>query len=177
MEKLNEVVDYVTDLVQPRKRAELHLKKWHKTQLTGTKLKTQKQKNKQKTKSQSKNLSRKQFAELGLYTLPTKCMKYVEMLPMHELWLQYIFDHLRIYLTDRNGQHMIPNVNDSNYDAFSKALVKSDFHGARVTVVASCNPSLVGQSGIVAMETRNTFIIVGIDDRIRSEYNQKQVNF
>lgn len=74
-----------------------------------------------------------------------------------------------MYLTTVNEQHVVPNVYDSNYDAFSKALVKSEFHGAKMTVIASCNASVVGQTGIVAMETKNTFKIVGQDNRIRSE--------
>lgn len=167
--QLDQFVDYVTDLVEPQKRADLHLKRWHKTALLGTKVRTQDQKKKHKTKAKSKQLSRSQLSALGLYTLPTKALKYADMLPLHDLWLEYIFNHLRMYLTTVNDQNVVPNVYDSNYDAFSKALVKSEFHGAKITVIASCNASVVGQTGIVAMETKNTFKIVGQDNRIRSE--------
>lgn len=169
IEQLDQIVDYVTDLVEPQKRADLHLKRWHKTPLLGAKVKTQNEKKKKKTKAKSKQLSRSQLSELGLYTLPTTALKYADVLPLHELWLEYIFNHLRIYLTMVNERHTVPNVYDSNYDAFSKALVKSDFHGAKVTVIASCNASVVGHTGIVVMETKNTFKIVGPDNRIRSE--------
>lgn len=174
VEQLDQFVDYLTDLVDPQKRADLNVKRWHKTSLLGNKVKTQDQKKKKKTKAKSKQLSRSQLNELGLYTLPTKALKYTDVLPLHDLWLEYIFNHLRMYLTETNGQHAVPNVYDSNYDAFSKALVKSDFHGAKVTVIASCNASVVGQTGIVAMETKNTFKIVGQDDRIRSKWNSLQ---
>lgn len=167
--QLDEFVDFVTDLVEPQKRADLNLKRWHKTPLLGTKIKTQDQIKKKKTKAKSKQLSRSQLNELGLYTLPTKALKYDDVAPLHDLWLDYIFNHLRMYLTMEEGQPVVPNVYDSNYDAFSKALVKSDFHGALVTVVASCNASVVGQTGIVAMETKNTFKIVGKDNRMRSK--------
>lgn len=159
----------MTDLVEPQKRTDLQLKRWHKTALLGTKVKTQAQKKKKKAKAKSKQLSRSQLNELGLYTLPTKGLKYVDVVPLHDLWLEYIFNHLRMFLTTVNDQHVVPNVYDSNYDAFSKALVKSDFHGAKITVIASCNASVVGQTGIVAMETKNTFKIVGQDNRVRSK--------
>lgn len=55
----------------------------------------------------------------------------------------------------------MPNVYDSNYDAFSKALAKSDFRGAKITAIASCDASVIGQMGLVAMEIKNTFKIVG----------------
>lgn len=156
--------------MEPKKRADLNLKKWHKTQLTGTKIKTQSQRKKKATKKKSKNLSRAEYTELGLYTLPTKVLKYSDAVPLNELWLQYIYSHLRQYLIERDGKHIIPELHDSNYDSFSKSIAKSDFHGAMISVVASCNPTLVGQTGIVVMETRNTFKIVSKDDRTRSKY-------
>lgn len=169
LKQLDEFVDYVTDLVEPKKRADLNLKKWHKTQLTGSKIKTQSKKKKKSTKKKSKHLSRSEYTELGLYALPTKSLKYSDAMPMNELWLQYIYSHLRQYLTERNGKYVIPEIHDSNYDAFSKSITKSDFHGAMISVIASCNQTLVGQMGIVVMETRNTFKIVSKDDRIRSK--------
>lgn len=179
-EKLDEVVDFVTSLVEPKKRSNVSVKPWHKTVLTGTKIhprnKRFKQKTKQqqqqqpkpKTKKKSKRLTRTEFANLGLYNLPTKSLKYADFVPMHELWKQYIERQLEPHIKKRdNGRLSVPEVHESNYDAFSKTLIKSDLHGAKVTVEASCNPSLVGQTGIVAMETRNTFKIISVDDRIR----------
>lgn len=168
-EKLDEVVDFMTGLVEPKKRPDVSLKRWHKTVLTGTKIQPQNKKVRQKTKKKSKGLTRKEFADLGLYNLPTKSMKYADLLPLHELWTQYIAKQLEPYIKKReNGKFSVPQVYDSSYDHFSKTLIKSDLHGAKVTVIASCNPSLVGQTGIVAMETRNTFKIISEDNRIRS---------
>ena len=47
-------------------------------------------------------------------------------------------------------------------------LLKADYHGAMVTVSASKCPSLIGQTGIVVMETKNTFQIIRKDDKLRS---------
>lgn len=63
-----------------------------------------------------------------------------------------------------------PSVEDSSYDGFSKILVKSDFHGAIVTVTRSRCPSLVGVNGIVAMDTKNTFKVLGKDNKLRSKW-------
>lgn len=169
-EKLDECVDFVKGLVEPKKRADLSLKKWHKTVLTGTKIKPLKKRTKHKTKKKSKTLTRKQFDELGMYHLATKSINYAELVPLHELWSGYFEKQLEPHIIKQaNGRLTVPEVYDNKYDAFSKTLVKSDFHGAKVMVIASCNPSLVGQTGIVAMETKNTFKIVSEDNRVRSK--------
>lgn len=170
-DNLDEVVDFMTGLVEPKKRPDVSIKRWHKTVLTGTKNQPQNKQVRQKTKKKPKRLTRKEFSDLGLYNLPTKSMKYADLLPLHELWLQYIEKQLQLHIKKRDdGKLSVPEVHESGYDAFSKTLIKSDLNGAKVTVIASCNPSLVGQVGIVAMETRNTFKIISEDNRIRSMF-------
>lgn len=85
-------------------------------------------------------------------------------MPLHELWKGYMSKHLPL----KSGG-IPPTVEDSSYDAFSKILVKSDFHGAIVTVTRSRCPSLVGVNGIVAMDTKNTFKVLGKDNKLRSK--------
>ena len=169
VEKLDEFVDFVTGLVEPKKRPDVSLKRWHKTVLTGSKIQQSNKKTKQKPKVKPKRMTRTEFADLGLFNLPTKSLKYAELVPLHDLWTQYIEKQLEPFLKKRDdGKLSVPEVYESNYDHFSKTLVKSDLHGAKITVECSCNPSLVNQTGIVAMETRNTFKIVSADNRIRS---------
>lgn len=79
---------------------------------------------------------------------------------------------LRQYLIGDGAEQRVPEVHEPAYDAFSKAVVKADLHGACIKVTASKCPSLVGQTGIVAMETKNSFKIVGRDNRTRSEYSE-----
>lgn len=168
---MDQLIEHVKNSVAPQNRPDVDIKKFHRFMLTGSKIKKQHTERKQnKPKKPSKTLSRKQFADLGLYTLPTKSLKYSDMLPLHDLWTQYIHDHIRSFLVTENGQQRIPHVFENTYDAFSKAIVKSDFHGANITVIASKSPTLVGQNGIVAMETKNTFKIVGKDNRTRSTW-------
>lgn len=167
-EQLDEFVDFVTSLVEPKKRPGLSIKRWHKTMLTGSKIQPQNKKIRQKTKKKSKGMTRTESTNSGLYNLPTKSLQYADLMPLHELWTQYIEKQLQPHIKKREGRLSVPEVHDNGYDAFSKTLIKSDLHGAKITVIASCNPSLVGQSGIVAMETRNTFKIVSHDNRTRS---------
>lgn len=170
VEKLDEFVDFVTGLVDPKKRTDVNLKRWHKTLLTGEKIQPLSKKTRKTTRKKSKQLTRMQYADLGLYNLPTKSIKYADMVPLHELWLQYIRKQLQPGLKRcADGTFAAPEVHEKSYDAFTKLLVKCDLHGAKIGVIASCNPSLVGQIGIVVMETRNTFKIVGTDNKTRSK--------
>lgn len=173
VEKLDEFIDFVSGLVDPKKRADVNLKRWHKTVLTGVKINPLNKKARRTTKKKSKQLTRTQFADLGLYNLPTKSVKYADMVPLHELWTQYIRKQLQPCLKRcEDGTFAAPEVYEKSYDSFTKLLVKCDLHGAKISVIASCNPSLVGQVGIVVMETRNTFKIVGTDNKTRSESTQ-----
>lgn len=154
----------------PQKREDVSINLQHRTVLTGLKSKKQLSNKKvRKNNKPSKTLSRKQFADLGLYTLPTKSIKYADMVPLHEIWMQYIRKQLQLYLIGEGDEQRIPEVHDPMYEQFSKAVVKADLHGAIIKVAASKCPSLVGQTGIVAMETKNSFKIVSRDNRTRSE--------
>lgn len=51
--------------------------------------------------------------------------------------LKYIYNHF-------NGEYVMPEIYDSNYDVFSKPITKSNFLRVMNGVIASCNPTLVG---------------------------------
>lgn len=168
--KLDELVTFVKDHVQPNRRQDVSINVQHRTMLNGCKSKKQvTHKKVKKNQKPSKTLSRKQFANLGLFTLPTKSIKYEELMPLHEMWLVYIRRQLKPVLIEENGCTRIPAVHEPGYESFSKAVVKTDLHGALIKVTASKCPSLVGHTGIVAMETKNSFKIVGQDNRTRSK--------
>ena len=58
---------------------------------------------------------------------------------------------------------------DPNFETVNQKLFRADFHGAQMTVIRSKCYSLVGISGIVAMETKNTFKLLGKDNIVRSK--------
>lgn len=161
---VQELVDIITNIVDPVKRDGLKFNLKHEIVLNGTKRK--KELSRKQKKIKCKTLSRKQNAEIGLYTLPTKSLKYDDLMPLHRLWSGYITQHLSL----SPDTVAIANY-DPGYDNFSKLLIKSDFHGAIVTVIRSKCPGHVGASGIVAMDTKNTFKIVSADNRLRSNFS------
>lgn len=154
------VSSLITENVDPSKRNQLQINLQHRTQLLNSKPK----KIKKRKVTKKKTLTRKEHADMGLFHLPTKTLKYTDLLPLHELWKGYMSKHLPLL-----SGGVPPSVEDSSYDGFSKILVKSDFHGAIVTVTRSRCPSLVGVNGIVAMDTKNTFKVLGKDNKLRSE--------
>lgn len=159
-----ELVDLLKSVVSPKQLENVNINVNHQTQLLPTKTKksTNQQKRKEKRRK-NKTLTRKEYADLGLFTLPTNSIKYNDLLPLHNLWIQYIREFLSL-----TSDTKVPQIFDVNYENFSKLLNKIDFHGAQLTVIRSKCPSLVGVNGIVAMDTKNTFKICGKDNKLRS---------
>lgn len=58
----------------------------------------------------------------------------------------------------------------SHFEQLNNKLYRADFHGALVTVIQSKCPSYVGLTGIIVMETKNVFKILGQDNKCKSEY-------
>lgn len=87
------------------------------------------------------------------------------MLPLNQLWEQYMERHLGMDHTN----FKVPQPGDAQFASFSTLLCKSDFHGAKLKIVDSKCPSVVGKEGIVVLESKNTFKIVEKDDVTRSK--------
>ena len=47
-------------------------------------------------------------------------------------------------------------------------LVKADYSGAKVKIVKSKNPAIVGQEGIIVRETTRTFILIQPDNEVKT---------
>lgn len=63
----------------------------------------------------------------------------------------------------------IPAVHDPGHDNFNLLLMKADYNGAMVRVVRSKCSSLIGKTGIIAMETKETLKILQEDNNLISE--------
>lgn len=119
----------------------------------------------QKIRRQKKRLSRKDAKELGLYCLPRKTLKYTEYLPLNELW--------NSYMTSQFGSGDLQSLKSKfdpahpQYDQISSLIHKSDYHGAILKVTHSKCASLVGHKGILIMDTKGTFSILGKDNILR----------
>lgn len=117
-----------------------------------------------KIKKQKKRMSRKEMKELGLYSLPRSTMKYEDYRELNKLWVNYMQD-----LIGDDFEQLTRNLDctSPHYDNTSGQIHKSDFHGAKIKVVQSKCSSLVGQKGIVIMETKETFNILSKDNILR----------
>lgn len=84
-----------------------------------------------------------------LYTLSAEerqKLEYCTFEKVHELWLQY-FNKV---------------VNDGDL----MGIFRMDLHGCKLKCTASRNPSLVCAEGIVVQESRNTFLIITVTNRL-----------
>lgn len=119
----------------------------------------------QKQKQQKKRLSRKEFKELGLYSLPRKTLKYEDYLELNQLWDSYMDQQFDA--GDLQSLQMKFSPSNPQYEQLSGLIHKSDFHGAKVKVTHSKCASLVGHKGIILMDTKGTFSIICKDNVLR----------
>ncbi|XP_011331851.2 ribonuclease P protein subunit p29 [Ooceraea biroi] len=96
--------------------------------------------------------------------LSKKQLKYSEVYPLNQLWLDYMRDLLGV--TSFAGIPKSPE--DSNWESVNQQLMRADFHGANITIHKSRCASLVGLTGIIIQDTKRTFKICGTDDSIRT---------
>ncbi|KDR22434.1 ribonuclease P protein subunit p29 [Zootermopsis nevadensis] len=120
-----------------------------------------------------KLLSLKQRRELGLYKINRKGMKYKDFQELHHIWKEYMRSCLNLEELKKRGFTGEPGSKYWNH--FSQLLLKADYHGAHLKVVRSTCSSLVGQSGIVVFDTKNTFKIIGTDNIVRTIPKQPSV--
>ncbi|XP_076636604.1 ribonuclease P/MRP subunit POP4 isoform X1 [Colletes latitarsis] len=118
-----------------------------------------------KKRCKGKLLTSRKRMQLGLRKIGYKdSMKYNDLLPLNQLWLNYMEQML--------GYKFFNNVpkdpTDSNWETINQQLIKADFHGAEISVVGSKCPSLIGLHGIVIQDSKNTFRICGKDNIIRT---------
>lgn len=123
-----------------------------------------KPKPKQKVK-RGKFFSAKKRLHFGLGRIGNRNqMKYSDLLPLNQLWLQYMRGALGV----ESFADMPKNPNSSNWESINLQLMKADFHGAKISINRSKCPSLAGVTGIVIQDTKNTFRVCGTDNVIRT---------
>lgn len=115
-------------------------------------------------KQDKKRMSRKEFKELGLYSLPRKTLKYTDYVKLNNLWNGYMeqqFDN------DLEALKLKFDPSHPLYEQTSSIIHKSDFHGAKVKVTQSKCVSLVGHKGIILIDSKGTFSIISKDNVVR----------
>lgn len=97
-----------------------------------------------------------------------KELHFTDLLPLNAIWVDYMRNLLGVESFSK-----LPNSPlESNWEVVSQKIMKADYHGAKISVIRSKCPSLVGVSGIILQDTKNTFRLIGEDDVIRSMYNK-----
>ncbi|CAB02730.1 Ribonuclease P protein subunit p29 [Caenorhabditis elegans] len=96
-------------------------------------------------KTEKTNLTRGRLTEDD-----KKAFKFADIVPMNTDWQKYFRERL--------GNHF-------SSTKIEKTILKSDYHGALLTIWLAENPTQIGISGIVVLETRHTFQMVTQEDR------------
>lgn len=79
-----------------------------------------------------------------------KAFKFADIVPMNTDWQKYFRERLHNHFASAK---------------IDKIIQKTDYHGALLTIWLAENPTQIGISGIVVLETRHTFQMVTQDDR------------
>ncbi|MCJ1425861.1 hypothetical protein MMC29_003761 [Sticta canariensis] len=108
-------------------------------------------KEKSQRRKKPKPLSAKEKRVSGIYDIPKNAQKYDSYVPLHRMWLGYMWEIL--------GMNKGKEVYLMAQSAGSK-LASADYHGAEMTVVRSRCTGLVGLTGIVVRDTKFTIQII-----------------
>lgn len=120
---------------------------------------------KHKSKPNCKGTSARRRLRFGLSNIGDKSqIKYSDLLPLNQLWLQY----MQGMLGNKPFTSIPDNPINPNWENVNQQLIKADFHGAKVSISRSKCPTLVGLIGIVIQDTKNSFRICGTDNVIRT---------
>lgn len=117
---------------------------------------------KKKTKKKKPYLNRKEKKMIGFYNLAQCNLKYSDVLPLYNVWKDYICKVLEIEFKN------LPHVTSKQWETLTQGLYKSDFHGSILKVIRSKCPSYVGKTGICILDTRNCFKILTKDNIVNT---------
>ena len=110
-----------------------------------------------------KPLSAKEKRDSGIYEIPDAAKKYEIYVPLHRMWVGYMWEIL--------GMKMDERAFVTGNGAGAK-LASADYHGAEITVVRSRCMGMVGLAGIVVRDTKFTFQIMTKKNELKSESTQ-----
>ncbi|XP_014093382.1 ribonuclease P protein subunit p29 [Bactrocera oleae] len=164
------IQDMINELIAVPQRNDININPEHITMLEGGCASRNIDGRRRHPVRRSTTIPRRQYRTLGLNTLPKTAMTYLEAMTIHRVWRCYVREALGI----RPGD-FLPTVYEKGHDPICQLLMKTDLHGAKMEVLASKCETLVGLIGVVVLETKNIFKMVGKDDRLRSIPKQDSV--
>lgn len=107
-----------------------------------------------------KPLSAKEKRVLGVYDIPKEQQKYEIYVPLHKMWVGYMWEILG--LREAEGSYVTAQ-------SAGGKLASADFHGAEVQVVRSNCVGRVDCKGIVVKDTKFTFEVITPNNNLRSK--------
>ena len=116
------------------------------------------------SRNHRKRLTVAEKRKLRLFIIPSDHQKYHMYVPLHDLWADYITDFIRF-----------DKLTSKSMEQAEERLLKADLHGSIITVDRSRCPSLVGLTGIVVQETRNTLRLITKQDALKTVPKQNSV--
>lgn len=114
--------------------------------------KVSKEKDSQQIKKRIR-LSNRTAKAKGLFSPGKEGIRFLDMLPLHRLWIDYIADIFQ--------NELLP------VQEKAARLVQADLHGAFLKVERSSCPSYLGICGILIQETEQSFRLLGEDNKVR----------
>lgn len=118
-----------------------------------------------------KKLSHRVFKNEGFFDvakeIKVRNLGYSHFIPLHQLWKQYI-KGLTESSSVRSGLSENSRVRGARLSQLSQSLSQADLHGSLMTVISSRNKSCINVQGIVVKETKETFVIVSPDNKVRT---------
>ena len=112
-------------------------------------------------KQKPRPLSAKEKRVLGVYDIPASARKYDLYVPLHKLWVGYMWEILGLKEGEANGGYVTAQ-------GYGAQLASADFHGAEVQVVRSRCVGRVGCEGIVVKDTKFTFEVITKRNELKS---------
>lgn len=114
-----------------------------------------------KRNKKKKGLTRKEKCKLGLLRLPKDGWNHEQLQPMRNMWIQYIRELF-------NWNRTAPEVGTTEFANFVTLVNKAEYIGADIEIVRSKVPSLVGKSGTIIMETKNSLQIITPESQLKT---------
>ena len=117
-------------------------------------------------KNEKKRLTAKMKRQMGLFKIDSTNKTYSQYKPLNELWKQYMRNVLEVRNPSMNNYQ--GEKWDPRHEQVAMKVSKADLHGCSLTIQASKCPSYVGTEGIVLQETRHTFVIITIENQVKT---------
>lgn len=115
---------------------------------------------KTRRRQKTKPLSAKEKRISGIYDIPDNQKKYEIYVPLHRMWLGYMWEILGM----REGEKAYVTAQGAG-----SKLASADYHGAEVIIVRGRCVGMVGLTGIVVRDTKFTFQIITKKNELKSK--------